>query len=331
MSTQAAPAAHPAPPALTLGAYALTPQEPDEAAQFVGGLGDLGVDLVEHPLMAPGHSACDPEHVAATLPDGVDLVVTCIPRTMQRLGADARYGLASSDADGRAAALADLAEVAAFARRLADLSGRPRVRAVEVHTAPAPWTASSRGVLGSRDAMLASLAEAARLDLTGAALTIEHCDALVPDHEPVKGFWSIDDEIALATETGVSVSLNWGRSALEERDAAAPERHAARAAAAGVLGGVIFSGAVDVAGDWGPAWDDTHAAPAGDDPALAPSSASLLTLDRMAATLRAAGPGLAYVGAKVTAAPGTDVAGRLDVARATLALVRTALAEAAAR
>lgn len=320
----------PARPALTLGAYALTPADPDDAVTFVTALDSLGIDAVEHPLAAPGDPACDPAHVAATLPPDVDLVVTCIPRTMQRLAVDGRYGLSSSDPEGRAAALADLAEVAEFARRLADLSGRRRVRGVEIHTAPAPAHASARGTTGSLDAMRASLATLADLDLAGATLTLEHSDALVAGQTPAKGFWSIDDEIALAAEAGIGITLNWGRSAIEARDAEAPARHAAAAAAAGVLRGLIFSGATDVASPWGEPWDDSHIAPRGSDPALAASAASLLDSDQVLATLRAAGDGLEHVGAKVTAAPGTDVAGRLAVARASLALVRASLDTVAA-
>jgi hypothetical protein len=322
-------------PARTLGAYALAPTIDDAHAveEFYDGLRTLEIDAIEHPLMAAGHPSLEPAWQRRHLHDW-QLVVTAIPRTMVRLGQAAGYGLASSDEDGRLAALADLAEVRDLALRLADDAGRPRVLAVEVHSAPAPTHASARGVVGSAGAFARSLAEIAAWDLAGAQIVIEHNDALVDGQEPAKGFFPLADEIAVAHAVGdpagkgaaVGVSVNWGRSAIEGRSASAPLAHTRAAAAAGVLRGIIFSGATDQESAWGTPWDDGHIAPRGDDPTLAASSASLLGLPEMRATLAAAGDvPLTFVGAKVTTQPpSADVTTRLAVASATLALLTEA-------
>ena len=325
-------------PARILGAYALTPAIDDVAAvaAFYDGLRELPLDAIEVPLMASGHPSLDAAWQRRHLHAEWQLVVTAIPRTMVRLGTSPGYGLASSDEDGRRAALDDLAQVRDLAQRLADDAGRPRVTAIEVHSAPAPSHASSRGVLGSAGAFGRSLAELASWDLAGAQIVIEHNDALVDDQVPAKGFFPLADELAAARaladltlpdgRPAVGVSVNWGRSASEGRSPATPVAHVRAAADAGVLRGVIFSGATDVESAWGTPWDDGHIAPRGDDPALAASSASLLGLAEMRATLAAAGEAsLSFVGAKVTTQPATaDVETRLAVARATLALVAEA-------
>lgn len=325
-------------PARILGAYALAPAIDDVAAvgAFYDGLRDLPLDAIELPLMAPGHPSLEVAWQRRHLHTHWQLVVTAIPRTMVRLATAPGYGLASSDDDGRRAALADLAEVRDLALRLADDAGRPRVTAVEVHSAPAPTHASARGVLGSAGAFARSLAEIASWDMAGAQLVIEHNDALVADQTPAKGFFPLADEIAVARaladvtlpdgRPAIGVSVNWGRSAIEGRSADTPVAHVRAAAEAGVLRGVIFSGATDAESDWGTPWDDGHIAPRGDDPALAASSASLLSLEEMRATLAAVGDAaLSFVGAKVTTQPaGADVEARLAVARATLALIAKA-------
>lgn len=306
-----------------LGAYALAPSDDADRAEFNAALATLPIDALEHPLAMPGDPACDVDSVLRDIPAHLDLVVTCIPRTMKRLSTDGSYGLASSDTAGRAAAIADLADVRDLARELADRSGRARVRTIEIHTAPAPSHASARGTVGAADALRRSLDEITSWDLTGASVVIEHCDALVEGQEPAKGFWTLEDEIAALLDHGhpaLGLMLNWGRSAIEGRSAAAPLAHAELACASGLLRGVIFSGATDRATPWGSPWADAHIAPAGEPAALAASSGSLLDDAAVASVLAAAGP-LEHVGMKVTAAPGTDVSGRIAVARAALDLL----------
>ncbi|SDD47743.1 protein of unknown function [Sanguibacter gelidistatuariae] len=314
-------------PSLTFGAYALTPgplaDDGRAEEEFYAGLGDLPIATIEFPLLGDGAPSLDPEWIARTLRPGWDLMVTCIPRTMMRLATAPGYGLASTDADGRRAALADVAVVRDLARALAEAGGRPRVTAIEVQSAPGP-------LLGSVEAFAESLAELATWDLGGAEIVVEHCDALVAGQAPVKGFLSIEDEIAaiqvvLASEPSarLGVGINWGRSAIEGRSGDTATEHVRLAAQAGLLRSIIFSGATDQVTAWGPAWADNHMAPRGTGPALAASSASLLGADEVRAALAAAGQApIAFVGAKVTIRPDDATAReRLALARAALSLL----------
>ena len=317
-------------PSLTFGAYALTPgPEADDGraeGEFYAGLGDLPIATIEFPLLGDGAPTLDPEWILRTLRPEWDLMITCIPRTMMRLGTSPGYGLASADAEGRRAALADVAVARDLARTVTEASGRQRVTAIEVQSAPGPQ-------LGSVEAFAQSLAELATWDLGGAEIVVEHCDALVAGQAPVKGFLTIDDEItAIRTvlaerpDARLGMGINWGRSAIEGRSSETATEHVRIAAEAGLLRSIIFSGATDQATAWGPAWDDAHIAPRGESAALAASSASLLGVQEMRAALAAAGDAdLAFVGAKVTARPQEATAAeRLALAQSTLALLAEA-------
>jgi hypothetical protein len=299
-----------------LGAYALLGGLPadDEAAAY-SAIAELGIAGLELPVAAAdAGSAWFRQNVR---PDW-DLVVTCIPTVMQRLGADPAYGLASSDAAGRRAALDDVAAARDLARRLADSSGRSRVRAVQVHSAP-------HAGLDSVDAFARSLDELGDWDLAGAVIAVEHCDAPRPGRPFHKGFLEVDEELSALADRPAGrfgLTVNWGRSAIEGRSAATPVEHVRAAVAAGLLAGVMFSGTTGAPGAtavWGEPWDDGHIPAHGDDPALAASAESLLGPAEIAETLRAAGSAPGYVGVKVTVRPmDADVAYRIAVARAAL-------------
>lgn len=316
-------------PRLLLGGYALAPGDPAGEAAFFVGLRGLGVQVLEMPLPAPGAAADTARWVRTHLTDDVDLVVTAVPRTMQRLATDPGYGLSSADLVQRRAALDDLAVLRDLAVRLSDDAGRPRLVAVEVHSAPGP-------ALGTLAAFRESLDEMLAWDLGGARLLVEHCDALVAGQPPAKGFWPLDDELAVLrslardvpeTASRLGVSINWGRSAIEGRSARTPVEHLRAAADAGLLRAVVFSGAAAEDTPWGPAWGDQHIAPRGTDPALAASSGSLLGTAEIAEALDAAcGAALDAVGVKVTVRPvDAGVDERLAVAGASLRLVSDAV------
>ncbi|MHB1063094.1 MAG: DUF4862 family protein [Georgenia sp.] len=298
-----------------LGAYALAAGlEPEAVAALYRLLAELPIAGLELPLSAAdGRSSWFHTHVR----DDWDLVVTCIPTTMQRLGIDPRYGLASRDDEGRRAALADVAAALVFAAELAEASGRARVRAVQVHSAPRRENASVEALARSFDA----LGEA---ELSGARLVLEHCDAARPGRLFHKGFLEIDEEIAMLADHDIAMAINWGRSAIEGRSPETPVEHVRAAAEAGVLGGVMFSGVADHVTAWGSAWDDSHMAPRGADPALEESAESLLGSQQIAETLDAAGPNLDYVGVKVTVRPeDAGATARVAVALAALELLET--------
>ena len=293
-------------------------------SDFYSGLATASIDLIEFPLLAEGAYSLDPAWIEAHLAPEWDLMITAIPRTMARLGDMATYGLASTDEGGRAAALADIAHARDLAQDLAQRSGRSRVVAIELHSAPGPH-------LGSLEALERSLTEILGWDFTGAELLIEHCDALIEGQEAAKGFFTLDDEIEVLTrfeETHpgrTGISINWGRSAIEGRGCETATAHIEAAREAGLLRALIFSGATGADSAWGPAWSDGHIPPAGPDGPLAPSSDSLLDDAAMRAALEAAGPDVAYLGAKISIRPlDADVPTRLAIAQATLGMISEA-------
>ncbi|WP_226534012.1 DUF4862 family protein [Microbacterium paraoxydans] len=221
----------------------------------------------------------------------VPLAVTPIPFVMGRVGEDPRYGLASVDEDGRAAAVADLRRVAADVARIHGESAAS-VAVVTVHTAPR--------ATGAVESLVRSLHEIAALDWSGARLVVEHCDAFVPGRAPEKGFLPLDDEITAlrAADVPIGLWLNWGRSAIELRDADAVTAQIGTAAASGLLVGLAFSGASPVQGPYGAAWIDAHLPIA----STHPESGSLLDDALVADALAAAGD-LEWLGLKVARRP----------------------------
>lgn len=266
-----------------------------------------GVDALELPWLGRLHPH-DDDWLIRRLPT-TELVVTALPWTMKRSKTSPGYGLASPDADGRAAAVADLDQM----RR--DLAGLPVIPSVVLlHTAPS-------GGPGSVGALRDSLAAIASWDWCGSALAIEHCDAAVPGRPFEKGFLDLVGELAaLQGVAEAGLWLNWGRSAVELRDAAAVTAQVAAAAASGRLLGLTLSGAASSDGPYGPAWADAHLPFAETDL----RSGSLLTRSAARSALRAAGD-VSWRGLKVSRRPSDEsVAEVLATVEANLAVLREA-------
>ena len=228
---------------------------------------------------------------AAALPGHWTYDVTCLPAAMAGLRAQSSYGLASTAADGRAAALADAERARTAVHRLSDLLGRPAVRSVVLVSAPQRDPRAPGGP--ARAALAGSLTELAARDWGGAVLALEHCDAARAGQIPAKGFLSLEDELgALAEVPGTPVRsvINWGRSVIEQRTADAAVRQVTLARDRGLLLGVGMSGCSGVQNAWGEPWADVHLPPAGLQVAGGPGHQSLMTPERMTDFLRAAGP-----------------------------------------
>jgi len=265
----------------------------------------------------------DDDWLLRHVPEGFDVALTALPHVVARATATRGYGLSSRDEEGRSAAVRDVVGLHDAATRLTG-TGRAAVRVVELHTAPQGG--------GDVDALAASLAEIAAWDWGGAELVIEHCDAAVPGQAYEKGFLPLADEIEAIRRSGAPVGLwlNWGRSAIELRDADAVAGQVAQAAACGMLRGLAFSGAASVDGSFGPAWADAHLpiSRGDDDP-----SRSLLTPARVAgaiaAAVAAAAP--AWLGLKVSRRPDEETPRAIvDGIRSQAALVEAAAAARAA-
>jgi hypothetical protein len=256
------------------------------------------VSGLELPFTGALH-AQDPEWLLSNLRPAWSIVLTLIPGTMDRLGTDPTFGLASSVDSGRERAVQFVASAREAVKTLNARGGRARVVAVEIHSAPRP----APGVEPSADAFRRSLDTLRSWDWEGAALSVEHCDAHVAGQKPAKGFLSLADEIAAIRRsrgaTPVGLAVNWGRSAIEGRSADTPRQHVEQARAAGVLNGLMFSGAT--VGDALYAdWADMHAPFARNEQ----DKARLLTPAR-AAECRAAAKGaaLAFAGFKIQTLP----------------------------
>lgn len=298
-----------------VGAYAASPSllgwDPALEREYLAGIDAIpAVRGLELPWIGELHR--DPEWLLDALPSRFELVVTDIPWAARLAGTDPEYGLASRSDRGRRLAVDDAARLRDDVQRLSDAGGA-RVIAVELHSAP-------RADQGAPGQLAESLAEIEAWDWLGADLVIEHCDALVAGQPPQKGFLALADEIAAVADTTVGLSINWGRSAIELRDADAVAEQIAAARDSGRLRGLIFSGATGAPGTFGAEWADTHApfAETPDYPWGVPES--LLTLDRARDAVAACGT-LDWLGFKMGWLRGGSVADRLDMIRATAAVV----------
>lgn len=269
-----------------------------------------GVAGLEVPWVGELHPH-DAAWFLATVPATAALSLTPMPKVMARCARFPDYGLASPDVEGRSAALDDLRLLAADARRITGESAAS-VALVTLLTAP-------QGS-GHSASLARSLEELASWDWGGAQLVIEHCDAVTPGHPHEKGFLSLEHEIG-AIETSqapVSLWMNWGRSAIEFRDADAAAAQIGVAAASGHLLGLTLSGAAATDGPYGPAWADNHLPISSTDP----GSGSLLDDERVNAAIRAAGD-VPWLGVKVRRRAGDRTAADvLRTIRANLDVVR---------
>jgi hypothetical protein len=313
---------------MIVGAYAISPaattwNEAGETALYDGLKTMQNVRGLEVPFTGTLHRH-DEKWLFAHIDKSWDFVVTLIPGTMGTLQQNPKFGLASTDAAGRKAAV-DFARSAREAvSRLNAATGRNAVIAVEVQSAP---SLGKPGAASSVDAFAESLAEVAGWDWQGARIVIEHCDALKPSHPAAKGFLPLADElkaIAKANKSAkqqIGVAINWGRSVLENRRAETGAEHIAEARKAGALSGIMFSGAGGAATPYG-AWEDSHMphAPA---PGLKHAAeGSLMTEEEIRRSLTAAGQGLDFVGAKIGVRPAdAPVATRLGLIQDLITLV----------
>ncbi|MBT1173228.1 DUF4862 family protein [Bifidobacterium sp. MA2] len=298
------------PTSYVVGAYASLPSGRDDQERYYALLGsDASIDGSELPF--PGDLA-DPDSrawLARALPGHWHRnTVTMIPGTMQRIGRDPRFGLACGDETGRLAAVAQLIAAREAIADMADIRGANDVAFIEIHTGPTGRADAS--------AMRRTLDEITAWDWLGTGIVIEHCDRFIAGRKPEKGFLPIDDEIALCRDAGIGLTVNWGRSCVEGRDAWLPAEHIRRAADAGVLVGLMFSGAGPEATRYGYEWIDGHLPMAPDEPTSWMDAAAVGECARLAA----ASPALAYVGAKVCVPAEAD----LDERAAFLSHIRDA-------
>jgi hypothetical protein len=287
-----------------------------------------GVSGLEVPFTGALHRY-DEEWFLRRLPRSAEVILTLLPGTMARLTAEPRFGIASTDGAGRRAAVDFVGEALQAVARLNQATGGEPVTAVQLHTAPV-----HRPGLSSPGALTGSLAEIASWNWGGVQLVIEHCDAAVPGQQEAKGFLELEAEAEavanINAEGGpqMAMAINWGRTVIERRRPEAAEEQISFLRRAGLLGGITFSGCSDVDTRYGPAWADVHVPPAplrsgrtGGD-ALEP--ASLLTPDRIRASIDAAGAGTGFRALKFAAPPASGVAERIATISSALGVLTEA-------
>lgn len=237
-----------------VGAYAALPPGPDTnaPARFVQGVLDLPeVDGLEVPLLID--DATDERWYAWT-PPGRPSAVTLIPAFAIRSRYDARFGLSSTDAEGRQGALALVRRLHRDVRRWRD-SGR-ELPIVALSSAPRVDDAPI-----AEDAFTASLHEIRGWDWGSTRIVVEHCDAVRTGHAPEKGYLPLWRELAsiIRTDdapTACGLAINWGRSVLEHRAVSGVRQDVQDAGER--LAGIILSGVSDRETAYGPAWSDAH-------------------------------------------------------------------------
>ncbi|MBD1540479.1 DUF4862 family protein [Arthrobacter sp. S13_S34] len=328
---------------LFVGAYAAAPSHtgwnPNDEEKFLASVLALdGVAGLEVPFTDKLHKY-DEAWFLQQLPEHAQFVVTTIPGTMARLEADKGFGLASTSESGRRSALDFVKEALEAVKRLNHQLAKPSVVALELHAAPVAF-----GGAATAAALEASLREISSWDTDGARLVLEHCDALMPNQAPAKGFLALELEaqaVKNANEAAgnpMGVVINWGRTVIEQRRPEAAHEHIAFLRSCDLLAGVVFSGCADVDTRFGKAWADVHVPPAptkATDPQASQGTTrdqnllepdSLLTADHIKSCLQAAGPlpKTGFRAIKVAAPPNAGVDQRVKAITQTLTAVRQA-------
>lgn len=294
-----------------VGAYASSPcnngWDADIESEFYSELKkDPRIQGLEHPFLGKLHSE-DDDWFLANIDPNWTYVFTCIPGTMSALGEMPTFGIASTDEAGRKAAIAFLAKARDAIAKLNAHCGKPVVKAIQIHTAPNQSKAAA-----SAGALQQSLTEILQWDWQGTQIVIEHCDTLIEGQAPAKGFLSLQEEIDVLTavnaerhhpkhNSNLGITINWGRSVIETRSAEGALAHILAAKQAGLLTGVMFSGASGEDTAYG-AWRDSHMPHAKDSAEAVGADGSLMTSAAMHQCLGAAGE-LPIVGIKLGIRP----------------------------
>lgn len=281
-----------------VGAYAALPTERPAQEDFYTALAETGwVTGIEIPF--PGVFPTDLEWLANQLKGRFPhSVITAIPGTMGRLSTDKTFGLASTDTDGRAAALGFTKEILETIDQLHQVAGEKIVSGVEIHSAPS--------VNAEKEAFARSLQTLSnQFDAAGLNLIIEHCDAYNPAVPGEKRFLTVTDEIWAARDSLAKITVNWGRSVVETHDPHAPETHLSEIKEAGLLAGLMFSGAGEHATQYGPVWGDAHLPLNTDEPT------SWMTPELVRACMQIAGGTETYHGIKIQTPKPASIAQRL--------------------
>lgn len=276
---------------------------PDEENSFYLLLSrDPRINALELPWMGKLHPH-DTRWLVENYPKNLSAIITTIPFVMEKISNDPHYGIASTNSEGRNAAISDIRYVLDEVNSFHQRTGRAIVKLIEIHSAPRQYGDSSR--------LAESLEEISSWNWGDIAIAIEHCDAFKAGQSPEKGFLTLEEEIDAIenSSTNVGIFINWGRSAIELRGSEEVESHIRRAKEANLLRGLIFSGASNKQGRFGKAWLDAHHPFKKNARHTFGDPDSLLTDEVAASACRVAGE-IPWIGMKMGWAPG--VSGSVD-------------------
>lgn len=241
---------------LIVGAYPASPAHkvwnPNRESQFFEALlMDKRIESLELPWLGSIHPH-DDHWLKINFPPSFQAIITSIPFVMGQISKNPKYGLASKDPEGRNQAIEDVKTILRAANDFNQYLGRNVVSHIELHSAPRS--------IGSPSNLASSLIALFEFNADGPEILLEHCDALMQEQIPEKGFLSLEDEIKAIeiAEVDAGILINWGRSAIELRNADRVIEHITFAREKGLLKGLIFSGASDRETPFGPAWSDVH-------------------------------------------------------------------------
>jgi len=292
-----------------IGAYATAPStvkwDKELETQFYQKLKAIdNIAGLEHPFTGQLHAYDDDWFIEAIDKDW-QFIFTSIPGVMGNLANNPHFGIASSNEEGRQAALAFYQKAQQAILKLNNHLGRNAVSFIKIHTAPRITTDNRSSIT----ALQTSLKTLQSWDWFGAKLLIEHCDAHIAGQPAEKGFMTLADEISAIKQVNnllksdIGISINWGRSAIETRSASGPLQHIKQAYLSGLLKGIIFSGASGVEGPYGQ-WKDSHMPPAPAFKVEKYAENSALTAEQIANSFsQCQGKALDFVGGKISLSP----------------------------
>ncbi len=320
----------PTPNKLIVGAYATAPStlgwDKAKETSYYRALGEHPlVGGIEHPFTGRLHPH-DELWFAENIASDWQVVFTTIPGVMARLSNNPKFGIASTDALGRDEALAFYQSARQAICKLNAHKGHQVVTHIQLHSAPVN-TANN----ASRQALMDSLTELSTWDWDGTKLVIEHCDAFNSEQLPQKGFLSLTDEIAAISQVNqqqgcdIGLSINWGRSAIEGLSIETPIEHIRQAKDAGLLTGLIFSGACDDPSSPYGLWQDAHMPPAFDSSIEHYAPESLMSAQQISRSVQAANNDLGFIGGKISVRPNNlTIEQRVQYNTSLLALINRA-------
>jgi len=288
---------------------------------------------LEIPFWGKSLHPIDDDYFLGILEPEWENVITCVPGTMKFLRSDPFFGLASVKQESRKKAI-EFARLACYAiEKIVKHFDKQNIISVEITSSPKTTPIE---INGDAEYLYDSLHEISKWNWHGAKLVIEHCDSFSQKNTvPQKGFLSLEDEVQVIRKVNseqdnqIGLTINWGRSAIEDRQEIGPQNHVKYVSKWGILSGVMFSGVTENGDSLYGAWKDLHTPPAKAFDILHYQESSLMTYENIRNTLNSCEIGkLDYLGIKLLPLPSEmSISDRIGINRDAIFLIRKALTE----